>query len=257
MIYQKRNNKSKLKQNILIFFIFIIAIFSISKIEIFQNITRSFVFPFVKVGAGMSGPFSGGGNIFNSKEDLLFKIKQLEDELEKTKISFLKTQVLEFENRELRKLNEDSLSEDPLLAKVVTRPPFSPYDTLNVDKGFSDGLSENNKVMFGDLYVGYLAELSESSAIVRLISSPHIETPVRIRGEFDAVAIGRGGGRITIELPKDSEVENGDVVVLQDSGNHIVGVISNIVFDEIDSFKTLYVSLPVSLSSISFVEIVK
>jgi len=55
------------------------------------------------------------------------------------------------------------------------------------------------------------------------------------------------------QIPKSSEVEIGDVITLEQFPGDPFVVVTDIVVDEINPFKTLFTKLPVSFSDISYV----
>lgn len=260
MIYRKRNKNKNIKtiQTIAIFIVIFIFILGFLRMTFINNIFQIIAIPFAKTAYLIKAPFSGIGSFFSTKQTLINNIKSLEDELNQSKLDLIKNQILETENIELRNLSEHSISlseENIILSKVLLRPPYSPYDTFTLDKGEDDGIKIDSRVLYKDLLLGHIGDVSSKSSIIKLISSPGVETKARVRGSVQAVAIGKGGGRLSIILPKDTEVSVGDVVTAIDSNVIILGTVSHIVVDTIDSFQTLFISLPVSLSSISFVEI--
>jgi len=134
---------------------------------------------------------------------------------------------------------------------VLTRPPFSPYDTFIVT---NNGITVGSDVYVRGVLIGYVEDVYMYTARVRLLSSPDTNTVVRI-GTVDAEAVGHGGGRYRISLPKDVPVAAGDVVVAPDRGYQLLGTVSAIDDSEAGSFKTVHIALPTSLSDITTVTI--
>ncbi|MCB9805609.1 hypothetical protein H6775_00445 [Candidatus Nomurabacteria bacterium] len=189
------------------------------------------------------------------KQSLIDQISKQQETIENLQLDLLQQKISSIENKELKD-SEKSIGDEEgfKIVKVISRPPYSPYDTLTLSSGSKDGLNVGQKVFTKGVFIGFVQEVSEDFSIVQMISSSNVESVVRIKNEIDATATGIGGGRLIISLPKDIDVENGDVVYLPNITSSLVGVVSTIeVADE--SFQIVYFNLPVSISKILFVEV--
>ncbi len=66
---------------------------------------------------------------------------------------------------------------------------------------------------------------------------------------------GQGGGGLTAQVPAGIEVSVGDEVVLSAITPHFIAVVTYIESKEEESFKTIYMHLPVNPQTLQFVEL--
>lgn len=242
MMNYRRKNKKKL---LIVFFALLLIIgFSFLHINWPQSSVRYISRPIISVKNFFVSPFKNIFTTFRDKKDLENKISQLEDELEKLKISSLSQNKMEL----------DRIS-NGIVLEVLSRPPFSIYDTLILSKN-------NQDVQVGDLvfakgaYIGEISEIDLNTAIVKLRSSSGEKTVVRVAG-VDIEAEGHGGGQFQIKIPKDLEINVGDAVIVPSLNNILLGEVGSIEEDLIGTFKTVYFNIPVSFQSIDFVTVIK
>ena len=108
---------------------------------------------------------------------------------------------IELENVELKRTLGRTVStstENSLLAAVLERPPFGPYDELIIDIGKDKGLLVKDKVYApGKILIGHVGSVLGKTAKVILFSSPGSKYEVMIGPRHvPATAIGRGGGHL-------------------------------------------------------------
>lgn len=130
------------------------------------------------------------------------------------------------ENQRLR-LFSDNTDED-ILAGVIGRPTALPYDVLLIDKGRSEGVSENAPVFAGsDAALGFVASVYEHSAVVALVSTPGYISTVYVYGpNIYTTAIGQGGGVTRIHVPQGVVLSVGNPVVMPSLARGIYGSIT-------------------------------
>lgn len=103
--------------------------------------------------------------------------------------------------------------------KVYSTYPFTTRSEFIIAAGERNGLRTNDTVVVrGDVLVGKVREVFESSAVVTTIFDPSWEIPVRIgSGEFDALL--QGGNELTLSLiQKDTPIADGDRVISAGEG---------------------------------------
>jgi len=139
---------------------------------------------------------------------------------------------------------------DRFSARVLSSPPFSPYDTLILDGGSLLGISEGDSVSYdGAVALGVVDLVSERTSRVRLFSSPGSEQPVRIgNGDYLVVARGVGGGAFLISVLKEEAVSRGEGVFLPDG--QLIARIERVEPNETDAFVLAYAVIPVTLFEI-------
>lgn len=248
--YRKKNNK----KNILFFTIVIIFLaFGILGIVWPQTITRIIVVPFYKTRDFILGPVFGVDDFFRSKSSLENRIKTLEDENSKLKVSLLAQSFVNSQIDDYKKELEEN--QNGAILKVLNRPPFSAYDTLLV-------LKEDNQIEVGDkafikgVYIGDFESVDTYTAIIKMRSSSGYKTLVKV-GDWEAEAEGQGGGQFRIKIPKDAEATSGDPVVAPELNYVLLGSVGHIEEDPIATFKTVYFSIPISFQEMDFVSVVK
>lgn len=112
-----------------------------------------------------------------------------------------------------------------LLANVVGRPPQSPYDTLVIDTGRSDGVHLEAGVWWPPgVYLGEVVELDQHSSVVELLSSPGVEHSARAAG-LPLTTTGRGGDAFYGEVPAENPLLVG-TTVFSDEYELPIGVVA-------------------------------
>ncbi len=150
-----------------------------------------------------------------------------------------------------------STSTKNLIASVIGRPTMLPYDTLVLDKGSKDGVSENAPVYVGnDQVIGFIIAAYPETSVVGLATAPGFTSTVYVYGpNIYTTAVGTGGGTLEIQVPQGIDIKVGDVVVLPALHAGVYGKIS-----VVDSYPTRpeqygYVSIDVPLQSLRLVRI--
>jgi cell shape-determining protein MreC len=209
----------------------------------------------------------GGGSVvngfssyFNSKK-LLF----LENENLKMQIA-----IYEGKNSNYNSILEENLKlkdtlgrkiekVDLILASILSKPNRSPYDILVIDIGVKDGAYVGQKVFaLGNVPIGKIADVYESTSKVVLFSSPGEKTDVIISGNSVVMQlVGRGGGNFEMILPRDFTIEKGVEVILPGITPQVVGVVDTILSDPRDSYQKALLLIPVNIFQLKFVELEK
>ncbi|MDA8611490.1 hypothetical protein N9L18_01330 [Candidatus Pacebacteria bacterium] len=261
MIYQKTNKRksgSKRKWTIsFLVIVFILIAINVSGVLFPQSVARNISSPFIKIKEAVLSPMSGTLSYFSSKKSLSKENEELKQNVSALEFRLLKEQLRLKDDED--EIEESELSPDGEQVRVLIRPPFSPYDTFVISNNYNGqdvSIEVGDRVFLLGAYIGNVESINSDSAIVKLKSSSGEKTVVRV-GDIDGEAVGKGGGRFTITLPKDLEVEIGDIVTVPSLGPVIIGLITEIEESEAGSFNTLHFSLPVSVSNASFVTIVK
>ncbi len=154
-----------------------------------------------------------------------------------------------------------------VLAGVLMRPPQVPYDTLLLDVGSAHGISQGDVVSAGGTTaIGTIIEVHTTTSRAQLLSAPGLtyDALLMVRGAASSSAaevplqlVGQGAGSLTAQVPAGTRVLVGQNVTLPGVFGGYVGVVSSVASHEGESFKTLYLHLPVDLFSLKYVEIWK
>lgn len=166
---------------------------------------------------------------------------------------------LEAENENLKDLlGRRNINIKSILAKILVKPPQTPYDLLIVDIGSDLGVKVGDKVVANtNIYIGEVSEVFPQSSKITLYSTPGETIPVVLGiNSISVEAVGIGGGNFNIFLPREVEVKEGDVIIIPIITANVFGIVEKIIFKETDSFQTVLFKSPVNISELSFVEIV-
>ncbi len=143
-----------------------------------------------------------------------------------------------------------------VLAGVVKKPPFTPYDTYALDAGRDAGIEIGDIALFSEYVVlGLVTRVTQSSAKLDLFSSPGRTTVVEVNG-VNLEAQGQGGGTMHVDVPRDFEVTKGEAIKLPGYELLVVGEVVEILQKPQDSFKRLVVTTPVNIYAVPVVSIV-
>ncbi len=191
-----------------------------------------------------------------SRMELLHYTQELEQEIASNQGIAATLAYITAENDELRNLLSAS-SSPQIVAGVLARPPYTPYDTVVIDKGSEDGIVEYAPVYHGKgIALGYVHAVFSHMSYVTLFSSPGVESTVYIFGaNLFTTAYGEGGGVVHLSVPQGVSLTRGDAVVLPSLHTGTLGTV-----DEIQSIATepeqhAYVTLGVPLQSIRIVSV--
>ena len=186
---------------------------------------------------------------------LIERLDSAEQELQRIRYQAVLFQSLELEYVALRK---EVLLADTApygVARVVSAPPKTHYDTLLIAAGADDGVLVGDLVSAHGVLVGVVTEVSQHSAITELYSSPGHELDARI-GDSDAIVVvrGVGGGSLEAYVPDSILVVPGDSVVDAKSG-YVFGSVARVTKRDIDTSAALTIVLAAPVSSFSIVSL--
>lgn len=91
-----------------------------------------------------------------------------------------------------------------------------------------------------------------------MFSSPKSENSFYIERTSNPISVfGKGSGNFYAKVPKDFDIEIGDILVDNLSSRHKMAKVLSIDIDPNISFKDVYLKIPISLYEMSFVNILK
>ena len=189
---------------------------------------------------------------FQGHRQLREKIMKLEAQNLTNSVRMQKMQALESENMRLRELLGSSfrLQERVQVAELlsVDLDPF--YQHVIIDKGDTFGVYEGQPVLDSLGVMGQVAQVSQFSSRVVLLTDPSHSIPVQIvRNGLRAVVTGRGlGENLQMEfLPHNADVRVGDLLVTSGLGGRFpvgypVGKVISVNFPQGKSFAEITVT---------------
>ncbi len=266
MIYPQRDNRRKRRKTAvatgIVGGVLVLAVvLNIWKPHILTPALQTAGGPVLAARGGIGGGFDAVWNYFHFKASLVAENQALKDKLAlsdaiKTERDFYKDQ-----NAALEKLATSTTADRKFaIARIISKPGFSPYDTMIVDAGKTAGIKIGDLVLADENSVlGTVSDVSERTSTVVLYSSPDRETPVLIgSSSVESLATGHGAGNFEIKLPKNTQVKEGDTVSLASSTSvMMLGSIEVINASAVDSFERALFKNAADVTALGYVMIEK
>lgn len=255
MSYHPRNNTDK---NVFLSasaVIFLIAVFYFLWT---RNILFSLGTPLWVVKNSVSYFFTDNIDLLNSKTDLIKENNLLKTEIKSNERNLAISDLLKKENEDLKNiLGRNKINQKLLLGTVLIKPFLSFYDTLIVDVGSANGVAVGDKVIAdGDIFIGYISEVYDQASKVVLYSSPGEKVKVLIgSNNIEKEAIGIGGGNFKVEMPRESDIKEGDPITMPSISTNVFGVVEKIEFKDSDSFQNVLFKNPINMAELKWVEV--
>ena len=239
-----------------------IVLISIETIEAKPfNYFRSFIKDTIYRGSlAVSAPFKVFDNFIDYIDEhlnLYSNYNELKKENNKLKNNISKSDFLEFENTQLRKLIEEQVSSSSdLLSARVMIDKQSPYlNSFIINIGSNKNIKNGMAVLDGKNFVGRIVDVNFFSSRVLLVSDLNSKIPVIIEPSgHHAILSGHGTNKPILEyLPENYTIQDGDKVYTSGKeGIFSPGIPIGEIIIEKDVVKT---SLFSDLSQITFVNI--
>ncbi len=193
---------------------------------------------------------------FSSKSELLDKIALLENTIQSYQQGTNEVALIREENESLkRELGRSDVEQKGILARVLTAPNRSFYDTIIVDIGTDQGVTEGQIAFaFDSIALGTVTEVGKNRSKVQLFSAPQRETSGTAEGsDVTITLIGRGAGEYEVRMPRDVSFAVGELISHQSISFAILAKVEKIVTDPRDPFQRLLAKAPVNLNTLKFV----
>ncbi len=240
----KNEHKGKIVGVIIV--LTIVLIFSV----FFTNFSRNFFYSLARPlwfsENVITAPFRGVFNFFSFKNSLIKQKQELEDEVAVLKLKEIDYDVLVKENQELKEQIGRQGDKNLVFARVLSRPPKSPYDTFVIDIGSNHGVVQSDRVYLSDnVVIGIVKTITPNTSLVELFSSgENKQEAILSRTGASYVLVGKGGANFQIEVPKDSDVLWGDIFLYPGINSSVIGSVYYIDENSQSSFKTIYIRIP-------------
>ena len=108
----------------------------------------------------------------------------------------------------------------------------------------------------GGFVVGKVTDVSDSTSLVSAILAPDVVTDARIGTSLVAVT-GRGGGNARASVPRGVSVREGDPVTAPAFGGRAIGIVGRVESDPANADQTVYIQLPINVSTLKYIYIVQ
>jgi hypothetical protein len=159
----------------------------------------------------------------------------------------------------LRQAAGRAMAAHPTIAGVIlSKPGSSPYDTLIIDIGSSDGIAAGAMVFAnGSVPIGVIDTIYAKTSLVKLFSTPKEVTKVVVHGGLYIDVTGDGAGNFETTLPRDIKIAEGDTLSLPSLAPEVLATVTKIVSDPRDPFQTILAISPANIQELKFVEVQK
>lgn len=241
--------------------VIISTLFLFSLAYFFQNQTKTFFYtislPIWSVSDSSLGIIQRTKEYFIFKDSLVRENLSLREEVENLKLLLVGYGEVQKENQFLKDRFTDGLKTNRILSKILSKPPRSPYDTFVIDVGASQGVSIGNKVYVSDnIIVGIVKSVTQKTSLVELFSNPGTKQDTRLsRTGSTFVLTGKGGANLILDVPKDTDIQWGDVFSYPNIDSSVIGVAYFIDTNSQSAFKTIHIRIPGNIFVSDFVEV--
>ena len=262
MMYQFRDKKQitkrkKIIRNVIGFGLFFILVcFGILGLfgKLFNFIGR----PIWKAEKNVNNSLYDSNYLLRTKASISTENHNLIEEISNIRLTMIDYQILKNENNELKELlGRVNKNNNFVLGNILTKPNRSPYDTLVIDIGSSNGINEGNMVYVnGNIPIGIISKVYSDTSLVNLYTNPGQKTEGFIDiSNASVVLIGRGGGNFEMIIPTELQVEKGTIIYLPGGNSHILAQVDETISSPSDPFKKVLLSSPVNIQNMKWVQV--
>ena len=194
-------------------------------------------------------------SITPQEQSLIKENVELKNKLEENREKYESFNVIKKENEDMKKILGRNSKEHFILAEIIKKPPFSPYDLFILDIGKDHGINEGDLVYsIGDIPIGEIKEVIGNISKMKLYSSYGEKWNVLIGDtHIEVTAIGRGGGAFETTIPRDIKVKKGDDVTVKSLSNSFIGKIEDIISPPSYPFATVLFRQPINIYEMTWV----
>ena len=260
MIHQFRDkNQIAKKRRIVKNLIFLSIFLLLAVLGVFTFFNPAFNFigrPIWKIKTATVNSIGEAGYMIRTKASVYKENENLLKENAELKANMVDYQVLKNDNNSLKELfGRVPPGRDMVLANILTKPNYSPYDTIIIDIGKNVGLNVGNQV-YSDVVtpIGEVSSVYENTSLVSLYSNPGKTTEAIIDGvNTNVELVGRGGGNFEMTIPVDLPFNKGTLILLPNLSSEVVAVMEDVISTPTDPMKKVLLSSPVNIQNIKWV----
>lgn len=198
--------------------------------------------------------------LFRSKGAISKENHNLIEEISNIRLTMIDYQILKNENNQLKELlGRIEVKKDFILGNILTKPNHSPYDTIVIDIGISNGVKEGNKVFAdGNIPIGFISKVYDNTALITLYTNPSQKTEGFMDISNASVMLtGRGGGNFEMIIPIDLTAEKGTIIYLPSDNSLVLAIVEDTISTPTDPFKKVILSSPVNIQNLKWVQVKK
>lgn len=218
-----------------------------------------------------AGLLKAGHSVFSwpmGLSDLRSQNEVLREQNLRLSLELVELRESKLENERLRGLlnfkQENQAAGDYLAARVIARDPDRIKNTILVDIGESDGVTERMPVVTADGLVGRVLEVHPWTSVVQLLLDRNcrVSAIVQRSSRTQGIVMVEDGTFYLSHVPLRSEVEEGDVVVSSGLGGIfpsglLVGTVSALGDQEQGLFREVVLTPGVNFSNLEEVFVLK
>lgn len=135
------------------------------------------------VGVSATSDIAGS---MKGKDEVLAENAKLKKTLDDLSLTIKTDSALRIENAQLRALGGRGADGSRILARILTRPPKSVYDTFIIDAGGAEGVGVGMRaVIAGDFLVGTVTNVALHSSVLELSSTAGVAYDAMLAGKID------------------------------------------------------------------------
>ena len=244
-------NSNRLKIIFIVFFFILLSGFVFLFPKVTRNVLTTTAVPIWTVRDTFANGLGNIGNFFSFKSSLVAQISSLQNQVASLELKQTDYDAISKENQDLKSLLGQTTGNvgNPngrILARVLSKPPESPYDTFVLSAGADEGSAVGEKVYISDtILIGQVASVTSKTSIVNLFSKSGMTNELddeRTGATYEVV--GRDGANMSVEVPKDADILWGDVFTYPTIKTSVVGSVFYIDQSAQSSFKTIYLRVP-------------
>ena len=256
--YRSKNNKARKKTLLTV----AAVLAGLLLIILTGLISKTFYTSMVFLSFGKTSATNTASNfwsLFASKHTLEIENQNLKSQIQSLGVALSDRNALAKENGDLRaSLNLKQDTSHYIQARVLSKPPFAPFDVITIEGGAKAGIKVGQRVMVGTTYIGTVTSASDYTSQITLLSSPANKTDAFIGDNaLPATLSGKGAGNFEVSLPQGSEVKEGDLVFATLGTDVLsIGKVASISQNEASTLMTVLIAFPFSLYDLSYVQII-
>lgn len=228
--------------------------------HVFSPITQAVGRPIFSSNNWAARSLNSVGGFFRTKSYLIRENESLKNQVSLFQVVTAERDFFKTESTRLEELMGRIDIESPMvMARVLSKPDYSPYDTVVIDIGTKEGAKPGDFIFADETTIlGELREVYGESSTAVLYSSSREKIEVLIGTKSLAgESVGLGGGTMQIKLPRDTGVAAGDIVQVAKKTNKILGTVSTLTTSASDSFEWALLRSPINISELRYVFVEK